>query len=567
MRDKKKTTSALILNETPSAVTEVQGQRYTHTRTHTNQKNQNVCATTPSTRGDTSQEGIMMMSTKKSTQSPSRRPATKATGKKEPAVTRGGKLVEGLVSNSKGEALPSQKVDGLPFDFVAVNKAPAAQQAPNQLVRLTVRNLPKDKPNFAQPGTTKDGLIAEWLAAWIQAGLSSGKLTECHLLPRKAEIAQYLGVSIGTIQNAIRFVEDEGHVESKQRIGTVLRNAATNRFRLRKQTSKRDKAVEAIQLYIHNKNLQPDSPMPSARELARVIGSAPNTTRLALEYLASKHVLQSQGVRGNKVNWYVADPTLIDPSVLTGGMPAIASETLIDQIERDLKQLIANEYQVNDKLPSHLELADKFRVSIKTIHDAMRRLVDQTIVYSKRGRYGTYVARQPGTEGFFSAEDAEFFTPVEEAGFYNYQRIEQQLKQYIVANHKVSDRLPPMGELASQLQVSSNTVRKALQELASQGYVQLSRGRYGGTFVVKLPQDVELPQADAKAEAPSGNRLLWVSVNPKSAAVYQNDTTRRGAAPGAKANRAKATNNPAGVPSKGYNSVSQSIVMLSQRPE
>ncbi len=50
-------------------------------------------------------------------------------------------------------------------------------------------------------------------------------LKENTLLPKKSDLAYYLGVSVGTVQNAIRFVEDAGYLESKQRIGTILRDA------------------------------------------------------------------------------------------------------------------------------------------------------------------------------------------------------------------------------------------------------------------------------------------------------------------------------------------------------
>ena len=46
-----------------------------------------------------------------------------------------------------------------------------------------------------------------------------------NILPSKAEFAFYLlGVSIGTMQNAFRQIEDAGVVESKQCIGTLVRD-------------------------------------------------------------------------------------------------------------------------------------------------------------------------------------------------------------------------------------------------------------------------------------------------------------------------------------------------------
>lgn len=430
----------------------------------------------------------------------SRERSATGTTTQEPNIRKGGKLAPTPV---------------VPQDSGPLTKA--------SLELLGVEQLPTEKPDFEQPGVSKDVLIAQWLTEWITQGLASGQLHTNHLLPRKADIAVYLDVSVGTVQNAIRYVEDEGHVESKQRIGTVLRNVdGGGESRMRKQTSKRDQAVVAIQQFIASRGLQPGEAMPSARVIAKVIGSAPNTTRLALEYLSATGILESQGVRGNKANWYVQQV----PDVPKGavGLPAIESETLIDHVERDLKALINERYEPGDKLPSHLELADQFRVSIKTIHDAMRRLGEQGIVQSKRGRYGTYVARLPQTGP--SAEDEALFVAVEEQtndamadqlqavmpeqSFYNYERVESHLKALIARHYQVDDRLPPMNRLAEDLNVSSNTVRKALQNLAKEGFVMLSRGRYGGTFVTKLPPRKTSPTPG----------VAWVSLNPETAKSY-----------------------------------------------
>lgn len=47
------------------------------------------------------------------------------------------------------------------------------------------------------------------------------------------------------------------------------------------------------------------------------------------------------------------------------------------------------------------------------------------------------------------------------------------------------DSLPAERELASRLGVSRDTVRDAIKELSTAGYLESRRGRYGGTFVVE----------------------------------------------------------------------------------
>ena len=68
--------------------------------------------------------------------------------------------------------------------------------------------------------------------------------------------------------------------------------------------------------------------------------------------------------------------------------------------------------------------------------------------------------------------------------------------------------MPAMSKLAQDLDVSSNTIRKALQKLAKENIVIFSRGRYGGTLINKVPNE-----EDAAA-------FTWLSVNPEHVAVY-----------------------------------------------
>ena len=70
-----------------------------------------------------------------------------------------------------------------------------------------------------------------------------------------------------------------------------------------------------------------------------------------------------------------------------------------------------------------------------------------------------------------------------------------------------------MSKIAEDLDVSSNTVRKALQKLAENHFVEFARGRYGGTFVTKVPTDQE------KAS------FTWLSINPEHIAAYRTPVT------------------------------------------
>ena len=133
------------------------------------------------------------------------------------------------------------------------------------LKRIEISQLPKEIPNFKNSFESKDSVIKKWLTDWITAGFKKGMLKENTLLPKKSDLAYYLGVSVGTVQNAIRFVEDAGYLESKQRIGTILRDANNSNPIIRKASSKREKVITLIKKYILDNKLEAGSSLPSAR--------------------------------------------------------------------------------------------------------------------------------------------------------------------------------------------------------------------------------------------------------------------------------------------------------------
>ncbi len=378
------------------------------------------------------------------------------------------------------------------------------------LRKIDVSELPEKLPNFRNHSGTKDNLLADWLKNWIDSRVSQGKFRVNDLLPAKKEIAEKTNVSIGTVQTAIRLIEDEGYVASKQRIGTFICDRETISDSLRKQTSKREQAIESIKKYIVKHKYQPGQVLPSSRELAKIIGSAPNTTRLAIEYLAKTDIIDSKILKGNKANWVlklipeISYENIDDDSI-------IDSDTLVNQIERELKELIIKNYKVGDKLISHYEIAEVLKVSIKTVHDAMKRLIEQGILQSRRGRYGTFILRIPSDKQIMTGKESEIFAPASQASLYNYERVQVYLKNFIKDNFKPGDKLPAMGKLAEELKVSSNTIRKALQNLAEDGVVNFSRGRYGGTFLVKLPE------VGKETKNPV---LSWLIVNPEYSSAY-----------------------------------------------
>lgn len=373
------------------------------------------------------------------------------------------------------------------------------------LKRIDINELPKEIPNFKNSFESKDSIIKKWLSDWIVSGFKKGKLEENSLLPKKADLAYYLGVSVGTVQNAIRCVEDSGLVESKQRIGTVIRNASAQNPIIRKSTSKREKVITEIKKYIVENGLKAGDSLPSARQLATITGHSTNTVRLALENLSSNGIIEAKMFRTNDANWAIKEIPQIDPEFAA---ETLSSETLVKKVEKDLKDYISANHKVGDRLPAHFELSEILKVSIKTVHDAMKGLIEERILLARRGRYGTTIIRMPGENVLQPEKEISIFAKAEDAQFYSYQKIENEIKTFIKDNFEIGEKLPSMENLAQKFDVSSNTIRKALQNLSKQGFVQFSRGRYGGTFVSDIP------------ETEDGQAFRWLAVSPDYTVTY-----------------------------------------------
>src|SRR5574344_2706902 len=108
------------------------------------------------------------------------------------------------------------------------------------LKRISIDDITYPLPDLKNAFEAKSVVIANWLISWIKEDFASGKIEEMELLPKKAELEYHLGVSIGTIQNSLRYIEDNGYVESKQCIGTFVKDWRKTSNCVRKLTSKRE---------------------------------------------------------------------------------------------------------------------------------------------------------------------------------------------------------------------------------------------------------------------------------------------------------------------------------------
>lgn len=374
----------------------------------------------------------------------------------------------------------------------------------SELTSLDISLFNNELPDLKNIFDSKVSVISKWLTGKISKGLSNGTMKVDNILPSKAEFAYLLGVSIGTMQNAFRQIEDAGVVDSKQCIGTLVRDINAPSAALRKLTSKRELAADAIKRYILSDGFREGASLPSTKTISTIIGFSVNTTRLALDYLASQDILLHKYKKSNENGWYIKH---LDFDVEnSSGVQSV--ETLVDMVVKDLENYITKNLKVGDKMPSHKDLSIQLKASLKTVHDALKVLIDRGVLLARRGRYGTSVVLVPNAPVSSLKPETSIFAPAKDAAFYHYEKTQNYIKKMIASDYEVGDKLPSIAELAQKLDLSSNTIRKAFHNLAKEGYLVFSRGRYGGTFVI------DIPEVETQA-------FKWLAVNPEFAKEYQ----------------------------------------------
>lgn len=305
----------------------------------------------------------------------------------------------------------------------------------------------------------KTDKITKWLSSWIQKEIQAGKIKPYDLLPAKGDLAFHIGVSLGTMQNVFRHIEDLGLVESKQRIGTYIKNPNEQK-ETDKLTSKRELAAEAIKKFILDNNYKPGSCLVSTRKLSEITGISNTTIRMALGSLICEGIIKKENQ-----SFVILTTNFKQEQIQTC--------TLVEKIAASLKKYIGKNCSTGDKLPVNTELAKMFNVSVKTIHDAVKLLSKDGLVLSRRGQYGTIVINQ--NEG---------------SSLYSYEKIELKIRHFILENCQIGTKLPSVLDFSKMYDVSAKTIKKALDNLAEDGYLTFARGRYGGTFVTDIPQGI-----------------------------------------------------------------------------
>lgn len=322
------------------------------------------------------------------------------------------------------------------------------------------------------PRENKAEKLSKWLISWIVLSLKNKKIKPGDLLPPKSEFACHIGVSLGTMQNVFRLIEDAGYIESKQKLGSFIKDRTGKP--IEKLTSKKDLATDVIKKYLKENKYSEGDTLISTRELAKIIGVSTATVRAAVMNLVI------QGVLEKKKNSFI----LTGRSFRTNNVTA---KTLVEKVASNIQKYIIENLKPGDKIPPNKELSKMFKISLKTVHDAVKQLAKEGVVHTRRGRYGTIV---------MSITDR---SSIEQ---YNYEKIERLIKSLIISEYNVGDKIPPIKTLAKKYLTSEKTIKKALDNLHEDGYIMFMRGRYGGTFVTEKP----VSEKDS---------YKWIAINPK----------------------------------------------------
>lgn len=375
-----------------------------------------------------------------------------------------------------------------------------------KILMTEIHMPPADIQNGSALNTPKDRILLDWLIKWVEEGLQNNFFNVGDLIPSKKDLAKFHNVSTGTMQNAVRYAEDLGYFTSRQCVGTMIADKMQPNSDT-KGTSKKDAAVSNIKKYIVKNKFKKGDVLPASRIIAAEVDTSQNTVRLALDILTRDGVLTQKSKSANKpVKILNCDYKEIEKPDTADD---IKSETLSHKLYLKIKKYITENYRLNDKIMPNEEFAKMFNVSVRTINDAMKKLNKEKIILSLRGKYGTRYINEPDklSKQKEAGEKSRFMSApkgkneIKNSYLYSWQRVLDQIKKYMVTNHEAGDKLPSMKELAGTLNVSANTIRRAVSELVEQGILYCERGKHGGIYIVEMPAKEDTYQ--------------WLALNPK----------------------------------------------------
>ncbi len=365
---------------------------------------------------------------------------------------------------------------------------------------LTLDDIKIPKPDFNTSNLPKGQIVTNWLIDWIKHSLEIGVADYGDFIPTKEVLASYLNVSCATIQNSIRQVKNLGYFCSKQSIGTYITDFYSKDIKSQDELCHGSIAECKIKKIVLDGKFKLNEPILSINDFAKRTAISQNTIRFALVNLSRMGYLEKKHLKGNKYTWiYKKEFSLTQEELLNG----IQDEdfTLTHQLVKKIQAYIEKTYKQGDKILPNLAFSRMFDVSIKTVNDAMKILNAKKIILSRRGRYGTvYLGKTQNEKKDFVSSERKKFNSVQNYT-YSWQKALGHLKKYIIENYETGDKIAPIRELASILNVSPNTIRRALKSLFLSGHLISQRGKSGGIFITDMPERDE-------------DKYRWLALNP-----------------------------------------------------
>jgi len=369
---------------------------------------------------------------------------------------------------------------------------------------LTLDDIKIDKPDFESSKMPKGQVISLWLIDWVKHSLEYGIADIGDFIPSKYDLANFLNVSSATVQNSIRYVKNLGYFSSKQSTGTCIADFYSKDINPKNdnETFCRSTIAECkIKKIVIDYNVALNNIIPSVTELSRICDISQNTIRIALSNLALGGYLEKVKARGNKYIWIYKKEFELSQKELTCGIKD-EDFTLKHQLIEKVTNYLEKTYKNGDKILPNKALARMFEVSVKTINDVMKNLTSKKIILPRRGRYGTiYLGKEKTDKRNFISQERKKIIP-EQDYKYSWQKALEHLKKYIIQNYEQGDKLVPIRELASILNVSPNTIRRALKSMLQDGSLISKKGKTGGIFIVEMPEAIDSYQ--------------WLALNPNA---------------------------------------------------
>ncbi len=367
---------------------------------------------------------------------------------------------------------------------------------------LTLDDIKIPKPDFESSNIPKGQMISLWLIDWVKHSLEYGIADIGDFIPSKQDFAAYLDVSTATMQNSIRYVKNLGYFSSKQSTGTTIADFYSKNLNPENEniTLYRGTIAECkIKKIVLDYNVAINSPIPTIPELSRICDISQNTIRFALSNLALSGYLEKVHAKGNKYTWIYKKEFKLSKKELSCGIQD-ENFTLKHQLVEKIQNYLDRTYKNGDKILSNKALSRMFEVSIKTVNDAMKTLASKKIILPRRGQYGTiYLGLNKNPKKDFISQERKKIGLSQEYK-YSWQKALEHLKKHIVQNYEQGDKLAPIRELASILNVSPNTIRRALKPMLQNGLLISKAGKSGGIFIIEMPEVKDSYQ--------------WLAINP-----------------------------------------------------